>query len=145
MFPCLFMKEIMSKKVYIIVALAVIGLTACSPRIVEHIVYQRDTTQIVKIDSIWQYQHDSVFVKERGDTVYKYVEHIRYRDRFKIDTLVRVHEVHDTTTVEKLVEKQLTKAQRAKLDSYWWLIAVIAGLLVWIFRKPIITLVRRLL
>ena len=119
------------------VAALLVLFSSCSPRIIEHIVVQHDTTRVVKVDSLWQYQHDSVFVSEKGDTVYKYVEHIRYRDRYKVDTLVRVREVHDTTAVEVKVEKPLSVVQRAKIGAFWWLVIAVIGLLVWTFRKLI--------
>lgn len=114
--------------------------SGCSPKIVERVVTQHDTTQVVKIDSVWQYQHDSVFVKEKGDTVYKYVEHIRYRDRYKVDTLVRVREVHDTTAVEVKVEKSLSWSQKAKIGTFPWVMLGLIACLIWIFRKWIFKL-----
>ena len=121
------------------------GLPSCSPKIIEKVVVQHDTTNVVRIDSVWQYQHDSVFVKEKGDTIYKYVEHIRYRDRFRVDTLLTIREFHDTTMVEKKVEKELTAGQKAKIGLFWWLIAGLVGCLVWIFRKPILTFIKTLI
>ena len=123
--------------------LLLLFLPSCSPRIVERVVYQHDTTQVVRIDSIWQYQHDSVYVREKGDTVYKYVEKIRYRDRFRIDTLVSVRELHDTTVVERKVDKPLSKIQKAKIGAFWWLLAGLAACLGWIFRKPLLAIIRK--
>ena len=117
-------------------------LPACSPKIIEHIVVQHDTTKVVQIDSVWQYQRDSVFVKEKGDTVYQYVEHIRYRYHYKVDTLYRVREVHDTTTVEKKVEKELTAGQKTKIGAFWWLVLALAAALVYIFCKTLVNLFR---
>ena len=86
----------MRKAVLIAAALLV---ASCSPRIVERLVYQHDTTQVVRIDSVRYWQKDSVFIREKGDTVFQYVERIRYSDRFRIDTLREVRELHDTTVV----------------------------------------------
>lgn len=119
----------------LLLALLSSAFSGCSPKIVERVVTQHDTTQVVKIDSVWQFQRDSVFVKEKGDTVYKYVEHIRYRDRYKVDTLVRVREVHDTTAVEVKVEKSLSWSQKAKIGAFPWLLLAVVGCLLWIFRK----------
>jgi hypothetical protein len=115
-------------------------LSGCSPKIIDRVVTQHDTTQVVKIDSVWQFQRDSIFVKEKGDTVYKYVEHIRYRDRYKVDTLVRVREVHDTTAVEVKVEKSLSWSQKAKIGAFPWVMLGLIACLVWIFRKWIFKL-----
>lgn len=128
--------------VSIALAMYVCWTSGCSPRIVEHIIVQHDTTRVVKIDSIWQYQKDSVYVMVKGDTVTQYVERIRYRDRFKIDTLVKVREVHDTTSVEVEVEKSLSWAQKTKIGAFWWLLACLAASLIYIFRKPILNLVK---
>ena len=120
--------------------LLVLGLASCSPRIIERVVVQRDTTRVVVRDSVWQYQHDSVYVREKGDTVYKYVEHIRYRDRIKVDTFYRVKV--DSVAVERIkevkVEKPLSWWQKAKIGAFWWLCALVIGLILWTFRKLII-------
>lgn len=59
--------------------------------------------------------------------------------------------VHDTTyiekeaqtiTVTKEVEKPLTGWQRFRLRAFWWLLLGLAGCLVWIFRKPIFSLLK---
>lgn len=115
-------------------------LSGCSPRIYERVVYQKDTTYVSKIDSIYKYERDSVFVREKGDTVYKYVERVRYRDRYKVDTLIKV--MVDSVTVERIkevkVEKPLSWWQRAKIGAFWWLAAILLIGVVWIFRKPIL-------
>ena len=126
----------MRKAVLIAAALLV---ASCSPRIVERLVYQHDTTQVVRIDSVRYWQKDSVFIREKGDTVFQYVERIRYRDRFRIDTLREVRELHDTTVVERKVEKELSVGQKAKIGAFWWLLAGLAACLVWIFRKPLLS------
>lgn len=113
--------------------------SSCSPRIIEHTIIQHDTTKVVKVDSIWKYEKDSVFVKEKGDTIYKYVERIRYRDRYKIDTLLKFHidSVYVDRVKEVTVEKKLNWIQKLKLGSFWFFFAGFAALLVWTFRKVI--------
>lgn len=128
----------------IVFVFLVSSLPGCSPRIVERVVVQHDTTQVVRIDSVWQYQRDSVFVREKGDTVFMYREKIRYRDRFRVDTLITVRELHDTTTVERKVEKALSKWQKARIDAFWWLALGLAACLAWIFRKPIFAIVKKI-
>ena len=132
----------MRKAVVIAAALLV---ASCSPRIVERLVYQHDTTQVVRIDSVRYWQKDSVFIREKGDTVFQYVEKVRYRDRFRIDTLKEVREVHDTTFFERKVEKELSVGQKAKIGAFWWLLAGLAACLVWIFRKPLLSWFPKLL
>lgn len=128
----------------VIIAVALVAVS-CSPRIVERVVYQHDTTQVVRIDSVRYWQKDSVFIREKGDTVFQYVEKVRYRDRFRIDTLIQVRESHDTTFVERKVEKELSVGQKAKIGAFWWLLAGLAACLVWIFRKPLLSWFPKLL
>ncbi len=115
-------------------------LPSCSPKIVEKVkteyvyrdVHHRDTT----------IQHDSVYIREwmKGDTVhhYEYRDRYVYRDRWRDS--VDIREVHDTTTVEKMVEKELTVGQKMKINSFWWLLIGLVASLAWIFRKPIMKL-----
>lgn len=135
----------MRKAAEILLVVLVAFSTACSPRIVERVVYQHDTTQVVRIDSVRYWQKDSVFIREKGDTVFQYVEKVRYRDRFRIDTLIQVRESHDTTFVERKVEKELSVGQKAKIGAFWWLLAGLAACLVWIFRKPLLSWFPKLL
>lgn len=119
-------------------------LSGCSPRIYERVVYQKDTTYVSKIDSIYKYERDSVFVREKGDTVYKYVERVRYRDRYKVDTLIKV--MVDSVAVERIkevkVEKPLSWWQRAKIGAFWWLLGALVAAVLWIFRKPLLRLLK---
>lgn len=122
--------------------LLILIAASCSPRIIEHVVVQRDTVKVVKVDSIWNYQHDSVFVKEKGDTVYKYVEHIRYRDRVKVDTLIKVRV--DSVAVERVKEVKVAQPlsgwKKFQIGAFWWLAAAALALLIWTLRKPIMKL-----
>lgn len=122
--------------------LLILIAASCSPRIIEHVVVQRDTLKVVKVDSIWNYQHDSVFVKEKGDTVYKYVEHIRYRDRVKVDTLIKVRV--DSVAVERVKEVKVAQPlsgwKKFQIGAFWWLAAAALALLIWTLRKPIMKL-----
>ena len=61
--------------------------------------------------------------------------------------------VHDTTYIEKEavdtvitkeVEKPLTGWQRFRLRGFWWLLGGLAALLIYTFRKPILTLLRKI-
>lgn len=53
----------------------------------------------VQRDSI--YMHDSIYVKEKGDTVYKYVEKLRYKYVNSVDTLYRTITQVDTAYVDR--------------------------------------------
>ena len=108
----------------------------CSPKIVERIVVQRDTTVVHHRDSI--FTKDSVYIREwmKGDTVYvdRFRDRYIFRDRWRDSVSVR--EVHDTTAVEVKVEKPLSWSQKAKIGAFPWLLLAFLGALVWIFRCP---------
>ena len=118
-------------------------LPACSPKIVEKVrteyvyrdVHHRDTTIV----------RDSVYIKEwmNGDTVYleKFKDRYVYRDRWR-DSVV-VQEKRDTTVVERKVEKPLTKLQKAKIGAFPWLLGAIVILLLWVFRRPILAILKK--
>ena len=125
--------------------LTILGLNlavSCSPKIYERVVYQHDTTYVqqVKVDSV--YRRDSVFVREKGDTVFIYKERIRDRYVFRHDTLrlVKVDSVAVERVKEVEVEKPLSAWKTAKIEAFWWLIASVFLLLLWTFRKPILKL-----
>ena len=108
---------------------------SCSPKIVERIVVQHDTTTVHHRDTT--YRRDSVYIREwmRGDTVYvdRFRDRYVFRDRWRDSVSVR--EVHDTTTVEVKVEKELSWAQKAKIGAFPWLLLAVIGAALWIFRK----------
>lgn len=122
---------------------AALLLVSCSPKIVERVVVQHDTTMVNHRDSV--FFRDSVYVKEwvKGDTVYleKYKDRVVYKEIWRDSVSVR--EVHDTTTVERKVERELTAGQRAKIGAFWWLVALLAAAFAWIFRKPILSILKR--
>ena len=121
---------------------AMAAASSCSPRIIETIRYQRDTTYVqqVKVDSV--YRRDSVFTREKGDTVFIYKERIRDRYVFRHDTLrlVKVDSVAVERIKEVKVEKPLSAWKAAKIEAFWWLVAAVLLLLLWTFRKPILKL-----
>ena len=111
------------------------AVSACSPKIIERVVVQRDTLQVHHRDSI--FTKDSVYIREwmKGDTVYldRFRDRYIYKDRWRDS--IQVRERHDTTTVEVKVERQLTWAQRAKIGAFPWVLLALVGALLWIFRK----------
>lgn len=116
------------------------SLQSCSPKIVERIDVRHDTTYVhsVQVDSV--YRRDSVFVREKGDTVYCYKERIRDRYHFVHDTLrlVKVDSVAVERVKEVKVEKPLSVGQSLKIRAFWWLFFAALLLGLWAFRKPII-------
>lgn len=125
--------------------LAVLVASCGAARMQTQTIYVRDTTYISKVQVDSVYKRDSVFVKEKGDTIYKYVE--RYRDRYKFlrDTIYRykVDSVYvDKERVVK-VEKQLTAWQQFKMRGFWALLAAMACWIVWKNKARILALILR--
>ena len=110
-------------------------LPGCSPKIIEK----------VKTEYVYQDVHhrdtlitrDSIYIREwlKGDTVYieKYKDRYVFRDRWRDS--ISIKEVHDTTTVEKKIERELTAGQKMKINSFWYLLVGLILSLLWIFRK----------
>ena len=107
----------------------------CSPKIVERIVVQHDTTTVHHRDTT--YRRDSIYIREwmKGDTVYvdRFRDRYVFRDRWRDSVSVR--EVHDTTAVGVKVEKPLSWSQKAKIGAFPWLLLALIGAVLWIFRK----------
>ena len=105
-----------------------VGLSACSPKIIEKVHTEYVTRTVHHRDTL--IQKDSVYIREwmKGDTVYidRFRDRFVYRDRWRDS--IQLKEVHDTTEVEKLIEKKLTWAQKAKIDSFPWLLLALLGL-----------------
>ncbi len=109
----------------------------CSPKIVERIVVQHDTTTVHRRDSVLM--RDSVWVREyvKGDTVFieKYKDRYVYRDRWRDSVAVRVDSVAVETIKEVKVEKPLSWGQKTKIGAFPWVLLSLIGALLWIFRK----------
>ena len=115
----------------------VIALSACSPKVIEKVVVQRDTVRVHHRDTT--YRRDSVWLREyvKGDTVFveKYKDRYVFRDRWRDS--IRV--VRDSAVVEHIkeveVEKPLSWGQKAKIGAFPWVLLALVGALIWIFRK----------
>jgi len=120
-------------------------LPGCSPKIVERVVYQRDTTTVHHRDSI--YFRDSVYVKEwlKGDTVYieKFKDRFIYKDRWRDSITVRIDSVAVESIKEVKVEKPLSWWQKCRIGAFWWLLGGLVACIVWIFRKPLLSLLKK--
>ena len=118
-----------------VLVLLLAAFVSCSPKIVERIVVQHDTTTVHHRDTT--YRRDSIYIREwmKGDTVYvdRFRDRYVFRDRWRDSVSVR--EVHDTTAVEVKVEKNLSWAQKAKIGAFPWLVLAVIGAALWIFRK----------
>lgn len=106
--------------VWMVILFVLALLASCKQ--VEYITVEKvriDTTYITKWqkDSVWL--HDSIHVKEKGDTVVIERWHTQWRDRLRVDTIYQA--THDTIPqpypIEtiKMVEKDLNWWQRLRL------------------------------
>ena len=120
----------------VLILLPVVG-TGCSPKIIERVVYQRDTTVVHHRDTT--FRRDSVYIREwmKGDTVYieKYKDRFVYRDRWRDSIRVVRDSVAVETIKEVKVEKPLSWSQKAKIGAFPWLMLALIGAVLWIFRK----------
>ncbi len=129
--------------VAIILIFALCGvLCSCrSVRYVEVPRVSRDTLRVVQVETRLDSVRDSIFLREfvRGDTVYrvKYVERLRWRDRWRVDT---VHAVRvDSVGVPYPVERKVSLWDKVR---YMWrgsavglVLAVVAVAVVWLRRR----------
>lgn len=129
--------------VAIILIFAMCGvLCSCrSVRYVEVPRVSRDTLRVVQVETRLDSVRDSIFLREfvRGDTIYrvKYIERLRWRDRWRVDT---VHAVRvDSVGVPYPVERKVSLWDKVR---YMWrgsavglVLAVVAVAVVWLRRR----------
>lgn len=129
------------------IACAIMMLSSCGAlRKQIETVYARDTTYISKVQVDSVFKRDSIFVKEKNDTIYVYKEKVRDRYRLLRDTVYQ-HSV-DSVYVDKVrevkVEKQLNAWQKFRLHGFWVLAAMVGGYVVWKNRKNLLRLLMKL-
>ena len=90
---------------------------------------------------------DSIYVREKGDTVTKYVERVRYQYKLKTDTLYKYRTLRDTTYIERVDSVQIKQPVYIEKQIKWYnqgfiwlgklccLAAVIYALFLYIRRK----------
>lgn len=131
-----------------VMAVAFLALLMCSCKtieyvpVVEHEVHHDSIyfTQVQR-DSIWQ--HDSITIKEKGDTVRIEKWHTKYIEKQVHDTtyVAKVDSIPVPYEVEKLVEKKLSRWQMLRLAVGDITIFGVCGVLVffavrlWLSRK----------
>lgn len=80
---------------------------------------------------------DSVFIREKGDTVYKYVEHTVWQWRDK-EVLIAVHDtLHTSDTIPQLVEVEKPVRIRNGYDHFtsWGFWILLVAFLAWLAFK----------
>jgi len=109
---------------YIILLTLAICLTSCRsikyvP--VETVKTEYKTRDSIRFDSI--YEHDSIFLFVKGDTVYK--EKYRYKYRYLTINITDTVMLTDSVQIPYPVEKQLTRWQQMKIELGGWAVGVI--------------------
>ena len=113
--------------IILLAGFVLIGLGACrSVRYipVESVRHDSVVTILHHRDSI--YQHDSVYIREKADTLLIERWHTRWRDRVSHDTMYISKT--DTIMIPVPVERKLTKAERTYITIGKWSVGVVTGL-----------------
>lgn len=88
-----------------------------------------DTLRVVQVETRRDSVRDSIFLREfvRGDTVYmvKYIERLRWRDRWRVDTVQAVRV--DSVSVPYPVERKISRWDKVR---YIWRGATVGLVLV---------------
>ena len=116
--------------IHLFITIILLAPAICSCRSVEYVpveTVRSDTLYVNRLQRDSVYVADSVFVREKGDTVQ--IVRTRYIDRFRnrADTLRMIST--DTIRVPYPVERELTRWQRFKLDIGGIAIGVVAAAL----------------
>lgn len=106
-----------------------------SPKLIPVKSSERDSIYIYRMlrDSI--YARDSIYIVERGDTVFKTTTKYVYKDRVRRDTIYI--ERRDTVTNVVEVERELSRMERLKMDvgsGVLWAIPILIALYI-LYRK----------
>ncbi len=114
----------------------VILMCSCKTEYVPLEVVRYDSVMIEKLMRDSVFVRDSVYLQEKGDTIYKYKDRFVYVYKNRVDTFFaeKIREVE----VPVPVERRLTWWERVKLNYAEWVIAAIAlvyALRQWLARK----------
>ena len=129
--------------VAIILIFALCGVL-CSCRSVRYIEVprvSRDTLRVVQVETRLDSVRDSIFLREfvRGDTVYrvKYIERLRWRDMWRVDTVQAVRV--DSVGVPYPVERKISRWDKVR---YMWrgvavglVLVAVAVAVLWLRRR----------
>ena len=116
----------MKRLLYILTIFLMSGICFTSCRNIKYVPVETVKTEYktrdsIRFDSI--YEHDSIFLFVKGDTVYN--EKYRYKYRYltinKTDTVM----LTDSVQIPYPVEKQLTRWQQMKIELGGWAVGVI--------------------
>lgn len=112
-------------------------LIGCSPKVIEvpvpqvHTEYVSKTDTLIRKDSV--YFRDSVYIVQRGDTIYHNAYHTIYKDKLVYNTKTdTIHKTDTVTVVQRVeVEKKVSwwKKTWNKIEDTLLIVAVVALLI----------------
>lgn len=120
-----------------LVAVAFLALLMCSCKTIEYVPVvekevHHDSIYFTKVqrDSVWL--HDSISVKEKGDTIRIEKWHTKYREKQVHDTtyVAKTDSIPVPYPVEKLVEKKLSRWQMLRMGIGDLVMMITVGVLV---------------
>lgn len=125
--------------------LVAVALVSCSPRIIERVSVQRDTTYVTAYlrDSV--VHRDSIWIKERvaGDTIRITEYRDRWRERVRVQHDTIIHRQIDTIAVQRTIERKVEQPlgwwKKVRLRAFWAIL--ILALVGW--RREIYKLFKR--
>ena len=120
-------------------------LVSCSPRIIERVQVQRDTTYVTAYlrDSV--VHRDSIWIKERvaGDTIKITEYRDRWRERWRVQHDTIIHRQIDTIAVQRTIERKVEQPlgwwKKVRLRAFWAIL--ILALVGW--RREIYKVIKR--
>ena len=109
-----FILRFINWKVVLLLALLLVLLCSCKTQYVPVETVRMETQYIDRLQRDSIYALDSVFIKEKNDTIYLTKWRVEYREALRVDTfnIVKVDSIN--TIVE--VEKKLSRWQQAKMN-----------------------------
>ena len=117
----------------LIIAFLLLFASCTTTKYVPVVEHRTDTLRLSRniLDSI--YVHDSIRVREKGDTVIVERWHTRYREKLAHDTIYksRVDSIPAPYPVEKKVEKELTWWQQTRLHLANVVLWLLGAAVVW--------------
>ena len=119
---------------FIVVMLLCALLGSCKPqeRIVTIVAHSTDTLRLTQVQRDSIYMHDSIHVREKGDTVLIERWHTRWRDRWHSDTVYRARTDSVPYPVEVIreVPAELTWWQKVRLQAIDFVIYIVVIVLI---------------
>ncbi|MCZ2590789.1 hypothetical protein O1504_13380 [Bacteroides fragilis] len=114
----------MKRLIFVVLLVSAMCFTGCRTTQyvpVETIKTEYKTRDSIRIDSV--YRRDSIYVIDRGDTVYTYKDRYLYKYLYlnRIDTVIKT----DSIQIPYPVEKALTRWQKAKIELGGWAFGVL--------------------